>query len=176
MYADNTYHYEPDLLALFWETDGQGMLLTVGYLPTDLESLRTKLMCHALFDSALSPDPLKEKRGVQFIHPSFRDYFVASELQEAALYKGDKNKALSLLRRPIPDGLLEILCWREQSFQRLIHLLLQQKETGLRNAISLLSLAIETANLSPSTAEVILTESLGSKRFEHADLSGMRLQ
>ena len=174
MYADNTYHYEPDLLGLFWDTEGQELLLTAGYLPTDLESLRTKLMCHALFDSALSADPLRERRGIQFIHPSFRDFFVASGFQQAAMPGADSTKAIDLLRRPIPEGLLEIVCWRKDMLQGFLELFLKQKDTGLRNVLSLLSVGIETGSLSPRVAESALEGALRKKKLEHTDLSGLR--
>src|SRR3990170_87709 len=84
MYSDNAFYYEPELLALYWDTDGKQLLLSAGYAQSDLDDLRTKLMCHAMFDSALSADPLADRRGIQFVHPSFRDYFVAREATEIA--------------------------------------------------------------------------------------------
>jgi len=174
MYADNAHHYDAGTLALFWDTEGAQTLLSAGYAPEDLDGLRTKLMCHALFDSATSDVAALERGGIQFLHPSFRDYFVAKQLSEMLGRPGWDKSAAWVTRRPIGNDLSEFVASRIEELTRILSLFLSDRENGVRNALAILMAAIEAAIITPSEAEDNLAIVLGGSRLD-GNLSGLRL-
>ena len=175
MYSDNAYQYEPDLLELYWEMDGKDMLLSAGYAQAELEGLRTKLMCHAMFDSALSGDPLAARRGIQFVHPSFRDFFVAREAIKR-LSDGGAGEGSVIGKRLLSDDLSEILAAEAAAEPQCLVLLLSESKYGVRNVLSVLNAGVRTSILGATEAEKLLADAIGSKSITDADLSGLRLE
>jgi hypothetical protein len=175
MYSDNTHLYDSDTLTLFWETEAKDLLLSAGYAPTDLDGLRTKLMCHALFDSAgASGDPIEGRRGIQFLHPSFRDFFVAKQVAELASQSA-MRQGIGVARRPISDDLAEFVASRKDELSVVLGLFLQDRENGLRNALTILMASMDSGVVVPTEAEAFLRSSLGGKKVD-GDLSGLRLE
>lgn len=172
MYSDNTHLYDSDTLTLFWETTAKDLLLSAGCAPADLDGLRTKLMCHALFDSAASGDPIEARRGIQFLHPSFRDFFVAKQVAE---FSDQPQQTIGIARRPIGDDLADFLASRKTDLPVVFSLFLLDRENGLRNVLTILMASLEGGVMVPAEAEALLESALGGKKMD-GDLSGLRLQ
>lgn len=176
MYSDNTIYYDHELLGIYWDTDASQLLLDNGYSQADIGALRTKLMCHALLDSALSVDPVKQKQGIQFIHSSFRDYFVAKYLGEVIATSGNGSKVNNLIRRPLSEELAEIISCHYNELDKWISLIIKDKECGPRNSLSILISTIRSGFIDNKKAENILSRVITSKEINGANFSGFRFE
>lgn len=177
MYLENTFSYDPESLSLFWDAEGKQLLLSAGYQPTDIEGLRTKLMCHAVLDSSAGVlDPIKEQKGIQFLHPSFRDFLVASRITTMAGRPGAPSISTLIAQRQLSQDLGEMLACRIKELDKYLTILLRDPRYGVRNGLSIMMAAIRLGLLNPEECERKLAAVNGGKSFTTADFSGLRFQ
>ena len=175
MYHDSVFQYEPALLEVYWEESRQ-RLLQAGILPAESNLLRPKLLSHALLNSAHEGDPLTTGHDVGFIHPSFRDHFVASKVDQAIDNTAVSTNVRSCLRRPISSDLAEMLSYRVHNIDSYLRLILDDKNPGFANALYFLMASIRHGSLSAPDAERALARATYKLNVDHVDLSGVRLE
>ena len=175
MYQDSVFQYDPSLLEVFWEEARQRLLLA-GILPAETNLLRPKLLSHALLNSAHQGDPLTTGHDVGFIHPSFRDHFVASQVDAAIKSSSASPEVRACLKRPISSDLAEMLSYRSYNLESYLSLFLEAKNPGFANALYMLMASVRQGSLTALDVEQALVRTLGSSTVDHINLASMRLE
>ena len=175
MYLDAAFQYPPDLLEVFWE-ETKDTLLRSGKTPTELDGLRPKILSHALLDSANAGDPVLIGREVRFIHPSFRDYFVAVQCRAALEARTLAPTLQECLRRPISSDLAALFASQVSGLSEHLSTMVRQGQHGLANCLLVLMDGIREGAFEPEFAESALAAALGGKAVRNAGLENMRLE
>ena len=175
MYQDSVFQYDPGLLEVFWE-EARQRLLQAGILPAESNLLRPKLLSHALLNSAYEGDPFSTGHDVGFIHPSFRDHFVASQVDSSIKEKSVSLEVRACLKRPISSDLAEMLSYRNHNLEDYLALLLQDKNPGVANALNILMASVRQGFLTAREGEFLLAQTLGSLEVEGVNLANARLE
>ena len=177
MYDDGVFQYDRGILELFWDETSE-LLLQAGVQPGDIDGLRAKVLSHALLNSAHSGDPLATGHQIGFIHPSFRDHFVASHirhsLQNNPTVVTDRIRAS--LARAVSSDLADMLAYWVEDLDQYLKVILEDVHSGFANAISVLMASIRQGILDSIEAEKVLAQAIGVSKVIRADLSNIRLE
>ena len=175
MYQDSVFQYDPGLLEVFWEEARQRLLLA-GILAADSNLLRPKILSHALLNSAHEGDPLTTGHDVGFVHPSFRDHFVASQVDLSIENNEASPELRACLRRPISSDLAEMLSYRIHNFANYLQLFLEDRNPGFANALYILMASVGQGTVTPVEAEKTLVRTLGNSAVAHISVASIRLE
>ena len=175
MYQDSVFQYDHSLLEVYWE-EARERLLQAGVLPADSNALRPKLLSHALLNSAHEGDPFATGRDVGFIHPSFRDHFVASQIDLCIAQRSVTSEVRSCIRRPISNDLAEMLSYRVHNLNDYLRMFLEDKNPGVASALNILMASVRQELISADECERALLGTLETSEVEHVVLASMRLE